>query len=291
MKYYLIANELHIKGGNVKRLEQVKAVFARANKSFELLLTDHAGHAKEYAKALSSNGEENTLIAGGGDGTLHEILNGMQDFSHNYLGLIPLGTGNDFAAAAGIPSNPVEAAEKIAFRAPQPIDFIELSSGLRSINAVGMGVDVEVLRRVYTGKKRGKTKYLRSFIISALKFKGVDVTIEYAGNVERHSGLIAGLGNGRQIGGGIKLFPEAQIDDGYMDLFMIDYISRKKMIAAFIKLMRGKVNTIKKAKAVRVKKAKIIPSDENFLIQAEGEIYENVPIDAEVVSGKLKFYL
>ncbi len=291
MKYYLIVNELHLKGKNVKKLEEIKAVFARAGKQCEVLPTDHAGHAKEYAKKLSSDGCENTLIAVGGDGTLHEILNGVSNFELNSLGIIPFGTGNDFAAAANIPINPVEAAERIAFRAPQYIDFIQLSSGLRSINAVGMGVDVEVLKRVYAGKKHGKSKYLRSFIISAFKFKGIDVTIEYDGNIERHSGLIAALGNGMQIGGGIKLFPEAKIDDGYMDLFMVDYISRRKMIAAFIKLMRGKVNTLKKAKAVRVKKAKIITPQDNFMIQAEGEIYDNIPIDAEVVSGKLKFYL
>ena len=79
------------------------------------------------------------------DGTLHDIINGIKDFDNCALGLIPFGTGNDFAEAAGIPLDPVKAAEIIAFRAPQKIDYIELSSGLRSINSVGMGIDPGIL--------------------------------------------------------------------------------------------------------------------------------------------------
>ena len=289
--YYLIVNELHTGGKNAKKLDIIKSVLDRAGRQYKILTTTHAGHAKEYAREITSNGEENTLIAVGGDGTLHEILNGFVDFEKNYLAIIPFGTGNDFAAAAGIPDDAKGATEIIAFRAPQYIDFIELSSGLRSVNAVGMGIDVEVLKRAYAGRNKGKKKYLLAFIKSVFNFKSVNFTIEYDGVTESHYGMIAALGNGRQIGGGIKLFPEAKIDDGYMDLFMVDFISRRRMVIAFLKLMRGKVNSVKEAKAVRVKQAKFITEDTHFTIQAEGELYDDIPIEAKVVENKLKFYL
>lgn len=289
--HYLIAKEQKKGGKAVKKLEKIKAVFEKAAVKYKLLFTTHAGHATEFAKEITANGEENVIVAVGGDGTLHEILNGFCDFEKNALALIPFGTGNDFAAAAGIPSDVEEAAKIIVLNNPRYIDYIELSSGLRSLNAVGMGIDVEVLKRTYAGTSKGKTKYLKAFIKTFFKFKSIDFNIEYDGKSEHHFGMIAALGNGRQIGGGIKLFPDAKIDDGYMDLFMVDYLSRPRMLSAFIKLMLGKVNSVKEATAVRVKSAKFTTNEEHFTIQAEGELYDDMPIEASIVGGKLKFYL
>lgn len=289
--YYLIINELHLKAKNIKKLDTVKSVFERAGIEYKVLLTTHKGHATEYAKEITSSEGGHTLVAMGGDGTLHEILNGFENFENNSLGLIPFGTGNDFAAAAGIPIDIKKAAEIIAFRAPSHIDYIQLSSGLRSLNIVGMGIDVDVLERTYTGKHHGKSKYFRSLITSLLKFKSCNFTVEYDGKSEKHFGLIAALGNGSMFGGGIKICPEATIDDGYLDLIIVDYISRIKLIAALTKLMRGKVNKIKEATVARVKSARFVMDNPDFTIQAEGELYKNVPIDAQIITDKLKFYL
>ena len=291
--YYIIANEKHLNGKGEKKIEEVKKVFDAAGRKYEILLTQREGDAKKHAERITSAPAEgrNVLIAMGGDGTLHDLINGIQDFDNCALGLIPLGTGNDFAEAAGIPLDAKAAAEIIAFREPQPIDFIQLSSGLRSINAVGMGIDVDVLKRTYAGKSKKRSKYLKALISSLIHFKSCNFTVKYNGKEEKHFGLIAAVGNGRQFGGGIKLFPDAKIDDGYLDLFMVDYISKRKIPAAFLKLMRGKVNYIKEATAVRVKEVEFIADSENFTIQAEGELYENVPINAHIVSEKLKFFL
>lgn len=288
--HYIIANELHFKGKAARKLDTVKTVFDRAGIEYAVLFTTHKGHATEYAKSITKE-QGHTLIAMGGDGTLHEILNGFENFENNALGLIPFGTGNDFAAAAGIPSDVRQAAEKIAFKDPTYIDFIQLSSGLRSLNVVGMGIDVDVLERTYAGKSHGRSKYFRSLIASLFKFKSCNFTVEYDGKIEKRYGLIAALGNGRQFGGGIKICPEAKIDDGYMDMIIVDYISRPKLIAALVKLMRGKVNSIKEATVAKVKSAKFIMDNPEFTIQAEGELYKNVPIDARIVTDKLKFYL
>lgn len=288
---HIIANETHLKGKNAKKLDVVKTVFERAGKRYEVLPTYRKGDAMRYTKEISQSEGEHIFVAAGGDGTLHDILNGITDFDRCSLGLIPVGTGNDFAECAGIPLDARRAAEIIAFRAPSAIDYIELSSGLRSINAVGMGIDVDVLKRAYEGKRRGKSKYLYALIKSLIKFKSCNFTLEYDGRQEKHFGMIAALGNGRQIGGGIILFPDAKIDDGYLELFVADYISKPALIGAFLKLMRGKVNEVDKVTIVRTKAAKFTPDEPNFTIQAEGELYENMPIDAHIVEGKLKFYL
>ena len=84
--------------------------------------------------------------------------------------------------------------------------------------------------------------------------------------------------------------PDAKIDDGYMDLLMVDYVSRFKIIFAFLKLMFGKINSIKEVTAVRVKRAKFT-TEKPCSIQAEGEIYDGMQLDAHIVEKGLKFFL
>lgn len=289
--YYILANETHLKGKGLNKLEEVKKIFEIAGKDADVLFTQKTGDAKIITQKITSTGEKHTVIAMGGDGTLHDIINGIKDFDNCALGLIPFGTGNDFAEAAGIPLNPVKAAEIIAFRAPQKIDYIELSSGLRSINSVGMGIDVEILKRVYNKNMRGRSKYLRSLIYTLFHYKSINFKVRYDGVEERHFGLIAAVGNGLQLGGGIKLFPDAKINDGYMDLLICDYISKSKIPGELLKLMRGKVRKVKNITYLKTKSVEFIPENDKFTVQAEGELYESAPFKACIAESKLNFYL
>ncbi|MDE6585846.1 MAG: diacylglycerol kinase family lipid kinase [Clostridia bacterium] len=289
--HYILVNETHLEGKNLNKFNEVLSVFDNAGIEYEVLKTQKAGDAKRFTEEFTSNGEKNTIVAMGGDGTLHDVINGFNDFDNCDLGIIPFGTGNDFAEGAGIPLDTKAAAEVIANGTTKPVDFIQLASGLRSINSVGMGIDVDVLKRTYASKDKGKGKYLKALIVSLKNFESVNFTIKYDGKEERHFGLIAAVGNGGQFGGGIKIFPHAKIDDGLLDVIIVDYISKARIPAAFAKLMRGKVDKIKKVSFVQTKAVTFINDSENFTIQAEGELYDNVPIEAHIVEGKLKLYL
>ena len=288
--FHIIVNEDNLKKKkNRKKLAEVEKVFKGAGLEYIIHKTNRKGMPKEICSELTSE-RGNTVIAMGGDGTLHEILNGFVDFENNAMALIPLGTGNDFAAAANIPLNAKKAAKIIAYGSPRPIDFLQLSSGLRSLNAVGTGIDVDVLEIAYAGKNRAKSKYLNALIKALVNFKSYRYKVIYDGKEEEHCGLIGAAGNGRQIGGGIKCFPDAKIDDGLLDLLVVDFISKVKIVGAFLKLMRGKINKIKQVTAVRTKSFKIIPLDDNCTIQADGELYKNVALEASISEVKLNFY-
>ena len=286
--YHLIISEINLKKKQ-KKVETVKSVFEKAGLQFELHATNSREELQQITKEITS-GKDNSVIVLGGDGTLHDTLNSFVDFESNSLGIIPLGTGNDFAAAAGIPKDIKKAAEVIVNTPPRPIDYVQFDSGLRCLNAFGMGIDVDVLKRAYAGKNTKRSKYLRAFIVSLLKFKSHNFTVRYNGMEEKHFGLIAAVGNGRQIGGGIKLFPDSKIDDGYLDLCIVDFVSKAKLLGAFLKLMRGKINKVKQTTAVRVKEVEFIPDGENFTFQADGELYTNIPVKVKVIENKLKFY-
>lgn len=286
--HHMIINEVNFKKKQ-RKFEVVKSVFEKAGVQFELHVTKEKHEVRDITKEVTSE-KGNSVIVLGGDGTLHDVLNSFEDFENNSLGIIPLGTGNDFAESAHIPTDARKAAELIVNNPPRAVDYIQFDNGLRSLNAFGMGIDVDVLERAYAGKNVKRSKYLHALIVSLIKFKSHNFTVRYNGTEEKHFGLIAAVGNGRQFGGGIKLFPDATVDDGYLDLFMIDFVSKPKMIGAFIKLMRGKINKVKQVKAVKVREVEFIPDSENFTFQADGELYENMPIKARIVENKLKFY-
>ena len=286
--FHLIISEVNLKKKS-KKVDIVKSVFEKAAVNYELHATQSREQLKEITSTLTAE-KGNSIIVLGGDGTLHDVLNSFVDFEENFLGIIPLGTGNDFAESAHIPNDIKKATELIIDNPPRPIDYIEFESGLKSLNAFGMGVDVDVLKRAYSGKSVKRSKYLKALIVSLIKFKSHNFTVRYNGVEEKHFGLIAAVGNGRQFGGGIKLFPDAKIDDNYLDLFMVDFVSKFKMIGAFIKLMRGKINKVKQVKAVRTKEVEFIPENEHFTFQVDGELYSDIPIKTKLIDGKLKFY-
>jgi len=288
---YIIVNGKKLTPKKRKKIEIAENVFRAAGLDYQINVTERKGHAKELAEKFTSSGEKCTVVAMGGDGTLHETLNGFSDFENCNLGLIPFGTGNDFAAAANVPTDVKRAAETIAYLSPRPIDFIELECGLRSINTLGMGIDVDVLKRAYSGVKDTASKYAKALMVSIMKFKSYNFTAEYDGRSEKHYGLIAELCNGRQFGGGMKVAPDAKIDDGYMELVITDYLTKPKLITAFLKIMTGKIKKIKETSFARVSEAEFICESQSFTIQADGELYDNLPVKAHIVSGKLKFHI
>lgn len=293
--YHIIINSNRIKGRAARKLDEVKNVFDRAGKSYCLHFTRYAGHARDIAAKLTQTNEKVTLIAMGGDGTLHEVLNGIRDISLCELGIIPAGSGNDFAAAIGIPKDARYAAQIIAFKAPSAIDYIELSSGLRSINAIGCGMDAEIIRNVMKSDKLGKSKYILGFFKSVFTYKAKPFTLICEdGSARGYNGLIACAGNGRQIGAGIKLFPSAEVDDGVMEVMIVEYKSPLKSFMTFAKLFFGKLEKVRGVTKIRCRKATLVPHTEKIIVQAEGELYETqggYPLTAELICGKLSFYL
>lgn len=206
----------------------------QARQAMEPLLTDvpHAFHATSgkgeataIARRLTAEAEGDIdIIAMGGDGTLHEVLNGLTDPARVRLGLIPCGSGNDFAAAAGLPLDPAAALEIILRGEAQYTDYMECS-GVRGINAIGTGIDVDILRRYARMKRlKGSAAYLASLILTVIGYAPRRFREQVDGREVPHEALIACAANGQSIGGGIPIAPKAVIDDGLLDVVIIDGI-------------------------------------------------------------------
>lgn len=272
----------------LKKLEVVKEALKKKMQEFCVHFTDTYGGARETAKKITQEGGEKLIVLGG-DGTLHDILNGLEDPSKCALGLIPCGTGNDFAECLGIPMDAECAIEKIIDHEAKPIDYLEVG-GERCMNVAGIGMDVDVLERCERGNKHGKLKYFYSLLRSLFAFKGYDFTMECEGKItEVESGLLAAVCNGTQFGGGIRICPSAVVDDGKITVIVVQGIHKKReIIKAFLKLMKGKIAEYPKSILFTCDSVRFVPKAP-CPVQLDGELYHELDYSVSVRQG-LHFY-
>lgn len=271
----------------------------RARRAIEPLLkniphafhpTQNRGEASAIARQLTESADgEVDIIAMGGDGTLHEVLNGLSYPALARLGLIPCGSGNDFAAVSGIPLDPAAALEIILKGKAKPTDYMECS-GIRGINAIGTGIDVDILRRYARMKRlKGSAAYLASLILTVIGYKPRRFSEWIDGRSEPHEALIACAANGQSFGGGIPIAPKAMIDDGLLDVVIVDGIKKPAIPHAFIRLMQRRVLELRQTVFKR-QAALTVRSEQPMPIQIDGEIYEDLPFDVKLIHGILRFY-
>jgi lipid kinase YegS len=196
-------------------------------------VTQEKGDAR---RSVSDAGEMDLVIAAGGDGTLNEGVHGLMDLSdvaRPALGVVPLGTANDFAAGCGIPRDPEKALALCVEGETSPID-VGKANERWFINAASAGFGAEVTATTSPELKRllGPAAYTVMGAILAMNVH------EYHGRLilpHREiigSGPVAIVGNGRQTGGGFQVAPRAHIDDGLLDLLVIRHIPATALLTA-----------------------------------------------------------
>lgn len=250
------------------------------------ILGEHNG-SKEKTENLIKEGATN-IVAVGGDGTLHQVLNGITDFEKVNMGIIPCGTGNDFASAIGLPKDPVKALDLIIDGEAKYTDFMQTPE-VRGLNVIGMGIDVDVLKRYNALKRKTKFGYTSCLIKTLMKFEYGDFQLEINGKKEIMRSFIVCACNGSRFGGGIPICPIADATDNSLDMLTVKEMKKLKIIGAFLKLKSGKVFKIKQTTHEKAEKIKVtVPMP--YTVNVDGELYENIPFEVEIVKNKLKIY-
>ena len=285
--YHFIFNPMAGKRKSRKYFARVQKILDERGVSYKVHLTTREKGAYAIAKELTEQGEDEIIVLGG-DGTLHEALNGIKDPSICRLGLIPCGTGNDFAAKAGIPMQPEKALALILDGTAKETDYLQIGEK-RCMNVAGLGLDVEVLELCEKGRMRGKLKYLLSLTRCLFTYKGCKVLVESEGREEAHFLLIAAACNGTQFGGGISICPNAEIDDGKINVIAVDCIGGWwKLLSALIQLMQGKILAYPLTTHFTCERVHF-KTEKPCSVQLDGEVYKDLDFDVEVKKG-LMFY-
>jgi YegS/Rv2252/BmrU family lipid kinase len=201
--------------------------------------TARRGHATELARALPADA---TVVAVGGDGTVHEVAKACLD-GGRVLGVVPVGSGDDFGHALGLPRGAIApAVEVLAAGRVRTIDS-GVCNGEPFVNAIGVGFDAEVGRRVAEAPRPlgGLAAYLWSVAACLRDLRRVSVRIEADGAVV-HDGpcLLASCLNGPRTGGSFRFAPAARIDDGVLELLVAGRLGRLGTVGLLPRVMVGR---------------------------------------------------
>ena len=188
------------------------------------------------AAADASRGAYDRVVVCGGDGTLHLAVREF-DLARGTLALVPLGSGDDFAKVLGIPRD-VRAACELALRGSARQVDVAIANGIRYLGVAGLGFDSEVARYANENVKflRGSLVYLYAILRVLPRFTPHRVTIDGERDEEI---MFATVGNSRQYGGGIRITPDARIDDRQLDLCIVHRTSRLQLLRTLPRAYTG----------------------------------------------------
>ena len=284
MKYRVITNPGSGSGVGKKTETQLKTYLDAKEIDYEIFETKAKGHARELAASFGGG----TIIAAGGDGTFHEVLNGI-DTENCRLGFVPSGRGNDFAATMGLERKPLKALDVILDGTPAEIDYIDAGGGLRCLNVCGTGLDVAVLENV-ANKKDTKFTYLMSLLYCIMHFTPYELDVQIGDDeIRRFSCIMAGVCNGKQFGGGIKLSPNSSLTSGKLDVIVMELPEKNKIMRALWGFVGGKHLDKPYTHAFECERVKVT-SSANYPIELDGEIYRDRVLDCRVVKSGLKTF-
>jgi YegS/Rv2252/BmrU family lipid kinase len=218
------------------------------------------------------------VIVAGGDGSLHAIvaaLHRRNELADAVVGLLPLGTGNDFARGAGIPLDPEEAAELIVHAEPRPVDLIVDCTGEIVVNNVHVGVGAQASRKAGTWKRRlGRVGYPIGAALAAVNPPFVRLRIEVDGKEVAdlaHPILMVAIGNGPTVGGGAEVTPEADPESGKMDVMISFAVGPLARFGYVMNLRKGDHHERDDVLYLRASTVSI--SGQSFYCSADGEVY------------------
>jgi diacylglycerol kinase (ATP) len=285
--------------GGVTRLKwpRIRNLLTKAGLKYDCAFTERSGHATQLAQQAASDGYE-LVMAVGGDGTVHEVVNGLIDSSgksETILGVISAGTGNDFARSIGVPGKYDKAVGQMAMTAKKTIDvgMVEYTNGEKRkqrifVNMAGVGFDAAVLKAT---KDRFRVvspiPYWISGIYTFCRYKAKNITITIDGKASNKRALGVIINNGDSFAGGMRLSPLADLADGVMDIVVLGDINAIEFIKGLAMAYKG---TLAKHTKVDIHKAKSVEvnSKEQLYIQADGELLGTCPAFFKILPQALQ---
>lgn len=302
LKTQIIVNPESDKGRTRKRWKHIKEALKTFLKDYKCEFTEKPFQATEISRTAIKDGSE--LIVGvGGDGTMNEIANGFFENKkiinpETALGIVPSGSGSDLSRSLKIPSKFFDAMKVITQTSSKKIDLGKVSYRAHDhiireryfLNISDFGIGGEVVRRVDQDRKKNiKSAYLKSLISSFLLYKGKNLRVTVDGKdlpVDKY--MIGAISNGSIFGKGMKIAPEAKLDDGYFDVILIKNMKTLEFFWNVKKLYSGTHLSHPKVLSLRGKRVEVEPvnNKEEILIEADGEQLGMAPASFEILPGR-----
>ncbi|MGQ9539535.1 MAG: diacylglycerol/lipid kinase family protein [Armatimonadota bacterium] len=256
---------------------------------WQMVETNRPGEATLLARQAANDGTP-MVVAAGGDGTLGEVANGLVGTSTR-LGILPLGTGNDFARCVGLSENLSVAVETLFIGKPHWTDLGRVGDRY-FINAAGCGFDAAVAQRVNRGFRflRGTAAYVAAVYQTLMTFKPTLMRIiaDQEQIVERV--LLCTVANSQSYGGGMRIAPLAQVDDGWLDVCIVKAVSKMEFVRIFPRVFTGTHITHPRFMMLKAKRV-WVESEPPVPVLVDGDVPGSTPAEFSVHPSAIQVIL
>jgi len=294
MKFIITVNPHGGKKLGPRLLNRVKPLFEAKGIELFVVETTFAGHAKELANQLNIT-EYDGFIGIGGDGTLHEIINGMlsrHDGRKIPIGIIPGGSGNSYMHDLQL-TDPLKAAKAIINGKTRALDTakVEVNHIIKySNNMIGWGLVTDVGNQAEHFRWLGTNRYTILSVVEVLRHKSRPATLIMDDKkIEDEFTFIIAC-NSIHVGKGMKMAPKARLDDGLIDLIVIrSDVSRTRLLQVLPKLFDGSHINEPELEYYQTSQFSLIPETDEIL-NIDGEIMGSTPIKVEMISNAFDMF-
>lgn len=303
MKMYIfIINPISGSGKALKVWDKIKQELEKKKVEYRSFFTKYPGHASEIAQQVAELHQDKleAIVAVGGDGTIHEVFNGLTNYSALPVGYIPAGSGNDFARGFSIPLSPLKALQFLLKRkgkGGRKIDIGRYQFSNRKkestksfINGLGIGFDADVAKATNESRYKGWLNKIQlgrlAYFIMAIKllfsYKTQEISVEVDGQSFVYSNVwLIAICNSPFLGGGMNIAPQAKVNDGKLHLCVLHDVSKWKLLALFATVFLGK-HTRFKGVILHEGRHIEVTSSTSCTVHADGELIGTTPITVTV---------
>ncbi len=303
MKTAVVANPRAAGGRAAKRWRQVARRLTSRFGPLEVRFTERPGHATELTRDLLLEGFD-CIIGVGGDGTYNEIANGFVEDDRPVrpeacLGLLPMGTGGDFRRTLEIPAGLDEMIEALASAQPVEIDLGKIryirhdgrpaQRYFTNVASMGMGGEVCVRAKNFFSRLSGRAAFLYATLQAFLVYRPglIDLYLDGSAEGKRYRVLNIAVGNGMYHGGGMYVCPEAKLDDGWLEVTVIEHLGPLTMLRNLDYLYSGKIYEYPKVHHFRARRLRA-EAVQTVRIEVDGEGLGMLPVEIGVVPKAMR---
>ncbi len=285
MFYKFIVNPVAGRGRTRRQWPEVERFLRTLGLEYQANFTQKPGDATVAARAAKEEGFD-AVVAVGGDGTIQEVANGLQG-TGLVLGVLPTGTGNDFARSMELPRSIEECCRVLTRGRIIDVDLGRVD-GSYFLNVAGAGFDAEVARMASEDVKflRGTAAFVFATMYTLLSFTPAEFVLELDGQQRRTRAMMVAVANGRYFGGGMLVAPGARMDDGLFDVCIIGALGKLEFARVFPSVFKGEHVQHPKVSMVKAERVQVSAEGSRVLsCEADGNLAGVLPKEFEVIPG------
>jgi len=292
MKWAFIVNPVAGNGYSLIVEKELIKQLEQRNIQAKLVRTEKHGHASQLAEELAKEGFSH-IVSLGGDGTLNEMARSLINYPKCTVGIVPAGTGNDFAQILGLPVHFEQEDWDTFFEAHSMATDVGRCNGNYFFNGMGLGFDAQVASENYTDSGElkpgiGKRIYIWHILKNLLFFRKQEMMLSMNGEKKQTVYFLNTIAIGRRFAGDFFLTPKAIANDGLLDVCMVDKLNLYQRLSILLKVPKGEHLSHPKVKYYQTKKLSI-EVEQKAAYHLDGELFFDTNFEIDILPQKINF--